>query len=93
MELEERLHSLFLEKSHESDIKDAQGSAEKANRDIHELRTSLRAMGQSSIPGTGNKKQEFNQIRNSIRSARAPVRTRTSRSPDRRSSWPAAAAR
>lgn len=67
VELEERLHSLFLEKSHESDIKAAQGSAEKANRDIRELRTSLRTMGQSSIPGTGNKKQEFNQIRNSIR--------------------------
>ncbi|MEU6087373.1 hypothetical protein ABZ865_11295 [Streptomyces sp. NPDC047085] len=67
--LKRNLADLFLAKSKDADIGEAQETANKASREIRELKTALRKVGQETSTQIGNKdRPEIAKVRNSVRS-------------------------
>ncbi|MDX2708475.1 hypothetical protein PV350_37340 [Streptomyces sp. PA03-6a] len=66
-ELDDRLRRMFLAKSEHQAISSAQAAADRANRDVRDLRTRLRGIGQGADLGArGAKREEFNKLRSSV---------------------------
>ncbi|MGW0830790.1 hypothetical protein [Streptomyces prunicolor] len=61
------LRAAFLDKGKDEEIETAQETAEKAARDVHKLRESIKAAGKEArFDPTKNKREEYNKLRNSV---------------------------
>ncbi|MFI6334729.1 hypothetical protein [Streptomyces sp. NPDC050535] len=67
--LDDRLKGMFLEKSKNEEIKNARETADKASREIRELRTTLRSAGEGAALKSGGRVQkELGKVRTSVQS-------------------------